>query len=206
MLNKNRRSFEKLFSDHIQCSCAAAEALKNFLNDPSAENPAFSVIVEQESLGDEITRQTHELLDRTYITDFDKSDVERLITKLDDILDGMKTVVKRVRNYNIVILPPLASEFADTIIGMVAILQNLIRGLSSLKSSSMQEAIRSIRSLEESADGFLNSSLEALFRDETIATKKFIALKEILERLEKITDYCQDVIDVISSIVRKEAR
>ncbi|MBI2039423.1 MAG: DUF47 family protein [Candidatus Niyogibacteria bacterium] len=206
MVSRNRRFFERLFSDHISCSRAAAEALKNFLNDPSAENPAFSVIMEQEFLGDEITRQTHELLDRIYITDFDKSDIAGLITKLDDILDGMKTVAKRIRNYDILVLPSLATAFPPIIIGMVAVLQELIRDLSSLKSSSMQDAIKDTRSREETADAFLSESLEALFRDEAVPIKKFIAQKEIFERLEKITDHCQDVVDVISSIVRKEGR
>src|SRR3989344_2536568 len=105
MFNKNRASFGELFFRHIQCSLTAAEALHSFVADPVAGRPRFEKILELEHKGDVIVRQTHELLDRTYIADFDKSDIERLITKLDDDLDGIKTVAKRIHDYKIIALP-----------------------------------------------------------------------------------------------------
>ncbi len=58
-----------------------------------------------------------------------------------------------------------------------------------------------VHHLENVADDLMNNSIAALFKDPDPI--RIIKLKEITERLEQATDYCEDVANVLSDIVAK---
>ena len=62
-----------------------------------------------------------------------------------------------------------------------------------------------LKDLEEEADRLLYYALRQLFLTEK-DWKSVIAWRDVFENLERITDYCEDVINIINSVARKEAR
>jgi uncharacterized protein Yka (UPF0111/DUF47 family) len=74
--------------------------------------------------------------------------------------------------------------------------------IRNMKQAAKVEAISvEVNRLENVADDLMNTSVAALFRETDVI--HIIKCKEIIERLEEATDYCEDVANVLSDIVAK---
>jgi len=68
----------------------------------------------------------------------------------------------------------------------------------------MLEICQEIDKLESEADKVMRGAVSQLFRDEN-DTRQLIKLKAVYEALESATDKCQDVANVIESVVLENA-
>jgi predicted phosphate transport protein (TIGR00153 family) len=156
-----------------------------------------------ESQGDEITHQIFVALGKTFITPFDREDVHALAASLDDIADYMQGAAARARLYNIISYPPAILDLVEILqqgIAEVAVAVSLVMTLKDRQK--IREALVKIHSLENEADRVFNRAIEELFRKEKNAIQ-LIKMKELLATIETATDRCEDVANVIESIVIK---
>ncbi|MGZ4818402.1 MAG: DUF47 domain-containing protein [Terriglobales bacterium] len=155
-----------------------------------------------EHRGDEITHEIMVALNQTFITPFDREDIHKLATSLDDVLDFILGAAERLLNYKIAV-PPVAAAVLATII--IRQTEELAAALSKLgKNQEMMRHCVEINRLENEADQVERRAVASLFENEKDCIQ-LIKFKELIEVLEKATDKAEDAANVLESIAVKSA-
>jgi predicted phosphate transport protein (TIGR00153 family) len=195
-------SFFEFFEQHSRLSkevCAELDALAD--NQGDLESHARR-IKELEHEADSVTRSCIEGLHNTFITPIDRSDIHRLIRRLDDVIDSVNSIAARMLMYRMTLIRPEMQQMTKILIEAVNAINKAIRDLpqSSKKGSDIHGYCWEVYEAESRADELLRLALVHLF-DEEKDPILIIKWKEIFERLERATDRCQEVAHVISGIV-----
>lgn len=156
-----------------------------------------------ENVGDDITHSIYVALEKTFITPFDREDVHSLASTIDDIADNIQGAAARTRLYHIASFPAPAIDIVKILQDQIAVLATAAPLLMDLKQRHrITDLLVKIHSLENAADRIFNSAIEQLFLKQKNAIE-LIKMKELLAVLETATDSCEDVADVMESIVIK---
>ncbi|HRI41507.1 MAG: DUF47 domain-containing protein [Bacteroidota bacterium] len=186
---------------------AVSKVLYELMNTSSPEKriPLFRQIEKLEHTGDEITHQIFNETSKTFITPFDREDLQRLASGLDDVLDYIHGSAKRIELYKVETMHPSMVKLAELIMSCSNELYNAISGLRSMKNQmKVREALVRVNSIENHADDIFDNAVARLFEDEKDAIQ-IIKIKEVLSALETATDKCEDVANVIETIIVKQA-
>jgi uncharacterized protein Yka (UPF0111/DUF47 family) len=141
-------------------------------------------------------------LNQTFITPFDREDIHRLGSSLDDVLDFVYAAGERLVMYKITSVPPAAAELAGVVIRQG---EQLCEAMSHLgKSDNVMPYCVEINRLENEADRIARGALAHLFETEKDPIT-LIKMKELFEVLETATDKAEDAANVIESVVVKSA-
>src|SRR4029077_17265379 len=93
LMPREERFFE-LFTRHATVVVAGAEALRGLLRGGDSIACYRKGIFEREAEADEITRQVLTAVRRTFVTPFDRTDIQDLISSMDDSIDQMNKTAK----------------------------------------------------------------------------------------------------------------
>ena len=158
-----------------------------------------------EHVGDKITHDVIDLLHQTFLTPFDRSDIHTLVVKMDDILDIVYYIGKRMTIYDVSEMPEEVAQLAEIVNKSAMEISKAIAGLESLKNTQkvLNHCIE-VNRLENEADELMNTVIEKLFRNGWNPIE-VIKLKEIVENLEAAEDKCEDVANIIENIILKHA-
>lgn len=186
---------------------AGAQALKDLVEhfDQSIEKQKHILDLEHE--GDIITHEIMDALNKTFITPLDREDIHALAAALDNIIDNIEAVADRMTLYNIGRMRDDVANMVDVLVRCVEQVSKAVGCMSNLAANHtriMDHCIE-IDSLENEGDRALRQALARLFNDETIRTVDIIKWKELYETIEAATDLCEDVSDVIESVIVKNA-
>lgn len=149
---------------------------------------------------DEISSRIVKRLNKTFITPFDREDIFALTKKLDDISDMLLGAAARIETFNITNKVPHADKLASIINKQV---HELGIAIQDLKARRINET-KAVKDLESEADQVYRNAMQELFANEKDAVE-LIKQKEILDILERTSDRCQSVANVILSIFIKNA-
>ena len=199
--------FYPLFKDASANLIVGAELLVEFMNESSPEKREVlgQKIKEAELVGDQIAKNLYKALSSTFITPFDREDIFELIHATDSVLDLMYGAAKQTHLYKLKEIPDEFREMADTIHRASIEINTAFNGLRDvLNLSKYKENCHKIGELEEHADDINHRYLAKLFQEETVAIE-LIKKKDILAALEKAVDRCDDVADILSSVIIKIA-
>jgi hypothetical protein len=155
-----------------------------------------------EHKGDQITHSLMKKLNLTFITPFDREDIHALGSALDDVLDLIDAAATRFITYKIKKVTPGAQQLGKVILHGTEIIVNAVGQLN--HPQNMLEYCEQLTLLEEEADRIKGECIARLFEDSTDPIE-VIKWKEIYEVLEASTDKCEDVADVLESVVLKAA-
>jgi predicted phosphate transport protein (TIGR00153 family) len=179
---------------------AAAVHLKEMLSVDPPNDAMVDVIRDAEHRCDTLTHDTIQRLHRTFITPFDREDLYLMATSLDNVMDAIDHAASLVRNYRIVTVPKGARELAHTVTHSADRLHAAMEAL--YNKAPIQPHAVEINRLENEADRAYQVAIQTLFQTETDPIS-LIKAKDLLDVLEQITDSCEDVANVIESIVVK---
>jgi predicted phosphate transport protein (TIGR00153 family) len=148
---------------------------------------------------------THEIikrLHRTFVTPLDREDIHAMASSLDDVIDAIDASAAIVRLYQIQHVRADARELARMISQSTAQIVSATKALGG-KGNVSQFAVE-INRLENEADRAHQDAVRRLFEEERdpVVIMKW---KEILDFLEQATDRCEDVANVLESVVVKHA-
>jgi len=195
-------NFFKLFDESAYNIHKAAQLMKEMVDNYSnAENKAKEIF-DVEYNGDRITHEIIRTLNKTFITPIDREDIYNLASKLDDILDFIEGVTDRLIIYKIEEPTPECCKLVEIILRMSEV---ITWGVSKLKDlGHIYDHCIEINRLENEADRITRDAIVRLFEEEKdpIAVIKW---KEIYEKLEDTTDSCEDVANILESIILKNA-
>jgi predicted phosphate transport protein (TIGR00153 family) len=157
-------------------------------------------IKEIESEGDSITHNIIDKLNKSFITPFDKEDIHEVTASLDDVLDLINAVSKRLVLFGIKDTSKYIKEFTDSIWKGAVEVDKCIFNLKRLKDTKIH--CINIHSIENEADEIFSKSLADLFENNKNSIE-VIKYKDIYQFLEAITDKYEYIAHIINSIVVK---
>jgi len=158
-------------------------------------------IKEIESRGDNIVHTIIDSLDKTFVTPIDKEDIHRLTILLDDVIDKVYATSIRLSIFKIGKIDDYIKKMTEVVIESIVKIELGIIGVSKLKK--MNRFYIDIHTLENKSDEIYHEALDNLFNKKSPI--EIIKYKEIYEFLEDLTDKCEDIANVIESIVVKNA-
>jgi predicted phosphate transport protein (TIGR00153 family) len=155
--------------------------------------------------GDRITHETLDALNKTFITPIDREDIHALITRLDDILDLIDAAAHRLLGYRIEAPTPELVVIASQLVKPIETVKSALLLLDNMRHRRrILDLCHEVNRLEHEADVLHRNAIMRLF-DEEKDPVRILKLKEIYENLEEATDRCEDVVNVIESVVLKNS-
>jgi predicted phosphate transport protein (TIGR00153 family) len=196
-----KREFFDLFNRAAANTVAIAQALIELLEGfPEGADGKVREIKELEHEGDRITHEVIDLLNRTFVTPFDRDDMYRLITALDDICDHVDDASVKVTGYGVREIRSQAIEQAQVIQRSASKLREAVVQLEGFKDS--QRVLIELRELEDEGDRIVRQAISELFNGSTDAIA-LVRWKDIHEALEEAVDACENAADVLEAILVK---
>jgi predicted phosphate transport protein (TIGR00153 family) len=196
-----KREFFDLYSqasaNTVEISRLLVELLDRF---PDDGQPLIVRIKEREHEGDRLTHEIVLLLNKTFVTPFERDDMYRLAGALDDICDHIDEAADNLGSYGVDRVPEKAREQAGVILRASTKLDEAVQRLEGFRDSSDQLA--ALRALEDEGDALERDAVAELFRS-TDDAKTIIRWKDIHERLEEAVDALENAADVLEAIVVK---
>ncbi|MBZ5645855.1 MAG: DUF47 family protein [Acidobacteriia bacterium] len=159
-------------------------------------------IKELEHRGDDMTHAVITKLNQTFITPFDREDIHKLASSLDDVLDYIHAAADRLILYKIIRIPAPAIELAQIVVKQCEQLSQAVAHLE--KHDNVLDYCVEINRLENEADHVVRQAIARLF-DEEKDPIALIKIKELYEVLEMATDKAEDAANVLESVVVKSA-
>jgi len=199
--------FYPMFEEMADMILKAANLFAKNLDeaDTEARENLFREIKLLETKADDIVHQVFDRLDTTFITPFDREDIQKLTMKMDDVLDSINAASQQIRLYKPVRPLPQFREMNMVVVRGCEQIRIAIMELRNLKKpGKINDACVKINELENVADDIYHKLISELFARETDAVE-LIKNKEILETLESATDRIEDVSDVLKTIIIKTA-
>lgn len=204
-LMPREKGFFTFFQEVAEKVLHAAELFKTMLSDLNAPAKTAQLIAEAEIEGDNLTRGTFDLLHRTFITPFDRYDIHKLTSNLDDVLDLLNSTSQKIMLYHIKSLPKEIHHLADLVLKVAHMLISSISELDSLKNSEqILEHCREIIKSENEAERLVMTGVAKLYEEED-DLKNLLKTKEIYDSVKKIVDKCQNIANIIKGIVLEYA-
>jgi uncharacterized protein len=158
---------------------------------------------EKEHEADEIAHLLYNELDRNFVTPLDREDLHALTSRLDSVVDVIESTAVRMSVFGLPKLSPPMCELIRIIQESTAEVAKSIHLLQDLsKLDEIQVHIVHVNSLENEGDRIYRAELTRVFREVKDAIE-LIREKEVLNQLERAIDRCEDVMDLIRSVVVK---
>jgi hypothetical protein len=204
-----RRKKESLGFIEMLVAAAAntLEAAQMFQKAMSGSEPPakfFGPLKELEDKGDELTHQIFTELNKVFITPIDREDIMELAVRVDDVMDGIEATIARFDYLNITFTDQYMEQFAAILVESCEHIVQAFQLLAKKKYMQMREHTVQINRLENDADRLMREGIREIFTNPKEPYHDF-KLKELYERLEQTTDACEDVADILSSIVLRYA-
>jgi predicted phosphate transport protein (TIGR00153 family) len=197
--------FFGLFERHVALTVEGAREMQRLVQGGQNVRVLAARIKEIEHETDVITHACVERLHKTFITPFDRDDIHRLITRMDDVMDYIESAAIAVMLYELTEMTAPARELADVLVRSTEAVAIAVGGLRKVKQSeTILKACIEVNRLENEGDEILRNALASLFRE---AKDPLLVLKwkEVYEALENATDRCEDVANIIEGVVLEHA-
>ena len=161
-----------------------------------------------EHTGDEITHEVFGALHRTFVTPIDRDDISNLASSLDDVIDWIEEVGRRIHLYHVDEPTPIARQFSRVILEQAEQIARAVPLLENRReTNALQRAIQEIHRLENEADDLLAQAIAHLYDGVTEVPELIKAMRwnDLYQLLEDTTDKCENVATVLSNIALKNA-
>lgn len=201
-------SFFPLFEADAQNLVKATELLKELMASTEAgeHERIYKEIRDVEHIGDEITNKTYEQLNKSFITPFDREDIHELTAHIDDVVDSINGIARRMCLYKPKKMIPIYKELAQLVYDGAKEIEAAIHCLKDPVSnkSKIMHACDKVKAIEHQADELYFVGVSELFEKEE-DPKELLKNNKILEILERCVDEEEDVTDTLKAILIKMA-
>ena len=197
-----RKEFFRLYNSAAANAVAISRLLVDLLGrKPDGETAdLIREIKELEHEGDRLTHEVVDLLNRTFVTPFDRDDMYRLATALDDVCDHVDEAAGHIVGYGIQDVRPAALAQGEVIARAATKLQEAVEQLQGFRDSKRQ--LIELRELEDEGDRLNHEAIAELFQSADDALY-VIRWKDVHESLEEAVDACENAADVLEAILVK---
>ncbi|MBS6948620.1 MAG: DUF47 family protein [Bifidobacterium scardovii] len=207
MARKNDAFYFDGFRDSAGKALKAARLLSDVMHDydPAHLRERMEQMHRIEQSADEIRHHMMDELVTAFITPFEREDIASLSSTLDDVTDRIEGVLSRLYYDNVLDMRPDALQMVDMMVHSCERMGGLIEELPRFKrSKTLREHVFSINKIEEDADHLFVKAMRTLHTTCDDPLQVF-AWHEIYMHLERCTDDCERVANVVDGIVMKNS-
>lgn len=191
----------------IECSCRAAEFIKETLSDfdPVDLQQRIAELHEIEHEADACKHEMMNNLAREFITPIEREDIIALANELDDITDRIEDTLICIYMFNITTIRNEALKFADIIIHSCEKLREVMKVFYNFrKSTAISQLLIDVNTLEGDADQLYIAAIRRLFKDNSHPLTAY-AWKNTFDMFEKCCDVCEHTANTIECIIMKNS-
>ncbi len=193
-------SFFSQMTSHIH---DASQLLVEMMNDKSGVYSEHARrIKDVEHACDQLTHTVTTQLNKSFITPFDREDIFMLSGALDDIVDLIDDAARTMVMYDVHESTTHARRFADVLQRMAVQLHEVVSALA--KPNGINPRLVEIHRLENEGDDIYHTAIAELFHNANDPLT-VIKWKDIYEKLEAAVDRCENVANIIESVIIKNA-
>ena len=195
--------FFGLFERHARTLVDGAEALQELLKGGDSVPDCCARISRHEAEADAIAREVILLVRRTFITPFDRSDIQDLASSLDDAIDQMQKTAKAITLFETRSFEEPMREMGALILRAAQVTVEAMPLLRAMGKNATQlnTLTEQITRLEDQADDTYDRGMKALYLSCRAAPMDFIVGTEIYDHLEKVMDRFEDVANQVNGIL-----
>jgi uncharacterized protein Yka (UPF0111/DUF47 family) len=200
------RVFYGLFEKDADNMLLAAKTL-NELFAEGGNGRRTELIAEIERLeraGDTITQDIFDQLSVNFITPFDREDIHDLAIAMDDVVDFIRIAGLRLKITDIQTISAPMRKLANLIEASAIEVHKAVSELRHLDYKVISAMLSDIHHIKSEAETAFGEGITDLFANEPNAIT-VIKYQEVLELLENAADKCEEVANVINSIILKYA-
>lgn len=204
-LRPSEDAFYALFSQAAQNLVKGTDLLSQ-LALPEADVQSISErLIEVEHDNDALTHQLFQKINSTFVTPFDREDIYRLGSQLDDVMDHLEGIGSLLYLYGLTTLPVLPREMHEMV--QVLAQQARLTAETMPRLKSMKELMDywvECNRLENEGDRAYRMLLVRLFSGEYDALT-VLKMKEVADELEAACDAFEHVANTVETIAVKES-
>lgn len=209
-LTPHERGFYPLFTRAAENIVVAADLLADLVAADPPSRPALAAKVKDaEHDGDSVTHEILVKLNSTFVTPFDREDIYRLASSLDDVIDFVEEAADRVVLYRLDVLPAGVAAQCEVLRRAAAATAEAMPKLE--KVEQLESYWIHVNSLENEADAVYRALLGELLAPPEDAPPSnldvltVLKVKEVVEVLEEAADAFETVANTVESIAVKES-
>jgi len=199
LLPKDPKFFELFAADGDNLAAAAA-ALHEMVDHYDRLDTRVSGIQDLEKRGDEIDEEVTRRLEDAFVTPFDREDIHELVSRLDDVVDGVQSIAEAFVIYGVTAPTDEARRLAAILDLQGVELAAALHKLNDLKD--LDRHLVRIHTLEKEADGLSRAALGRLFREE-LAPIEVIKWRDLYNDFENTIDAAEDAAEAMERMYHK---
>ncbi len=203
IMPKEERFFT-LFVQHATIVVAGAEALRGVLKGGAEVEQYCKVISDRENEADAVTREVLTAVRRTFITPFDRTDIQDLVSSMDDAIDQMNKTAKTIMLFEVRRFEPPMQAMGEIILQGAKLLLEAMPLLESMgrNAARLQAITEEVIRIEDHADQLYDQGRKALY----LASRggnamDYIVGNELYDHLESVVDKLEDVSNEINALI-----
>ena len=194
--------FYDLFAQVASRLSGSATLLHELFKDPTKIEQHVSAIKTLEHEADNLTHDTIDRIDRTFVTPFDREDIHSLAGHLDEVVDLIDGCARRASIFHITESRKHGVILSEVLLRATQCIEETVRKMKDPKVVS--GANRQLKMLEEEGDAMYHEAVELLFSSTTDAIE-VMKWKELYDKIEDAIDQCEDVGNTLQSIALKNS-
>src|SRR5688572_27386474 len=195
--------FYDLFERLAKHAVATAEHLRTMGRNFPNFGEELQHIRDEEHAADELAHTALERLDRTFITPFDREDIHTLVGGLDDIVDAIDALAKRMPLFHVKGIPSGFVKQTEVLLAAARAVDEAVSRLRrTRKLSELSDKLIEIHHQESVGDDNHHAAMSELFSGE-VEPLEVMKWKELYDYIEEAIDGCEDVGNTLERIVLK---
>ena len=203
MLLHKETKFFKLYNQQCENMVVAAKYFNELVTTGNFNDDTIAAMRRIEQEGDVITREVSMVLNKTFLTPFDREDIYELSNEIDNVVDSIDALTKRMRLYKLTQPNQILKQFAELIEQSAIALTDAVKYLDNAKNySRIQIYCNEVNRLENLGDQLRDTAISDLLDNNTDPIY-VIKWKEIYETAEATMDTCERVAKTLYSITVK---
>ncbi|HYG90401.1 MAG TPA: DUF47 family protein [Azospirillum sp.] len=196
--------FIEKFCDHAQRVAEAARAFRAIVHGEGSREDLVAIIRKMEREADRITEETIEATHRTFITPFDRSQIQELIDGLDDTVDTMKDASRRILLRGIHEFTPQMKQMADEVVRCAEIVEQSMPMLNAVsrQSQPLLENFKKVKRAKKTVNDLRDAGLVQLWSADSIMSPgEKLLVEETYDLVALVADRLKDVAKTVTGIV-----
>jgi uncharacterized protein len=202
---KPNDDFFSWFEQAAHNDVEAAQLLDRMCQSFASADETVRQLHDLEHKGDGISHAVYQKLNKIFMPPLDREDIIAITIALDDVMDHIHEAGDAMCIYNIQEPTEVARQLAAIIVACTSEVEKQMPNLRNRRSMRrVEEGVIEIHRLENQADALFRQGTMDLFHQPHDPTQ-VIAWSRIYETMEKVTDRCEDIADVLRGLVIKHA-
>jgi predicted phosphate transport protein (TIGR00153 family) len=194
------------FENYATCAAMSvdmAKAVNAFLEkfDPKGLDQQMKLIHGMEHAADEKKHELFSALVRAFVTPIDRDELINISQSIDDVMDAMDDIIIEMNITQVKSVKPESLAFGKLIIRCCTAMAQLMEEFKDFKrSKKIKDLIIEINCLEEEGDRLYISAMKNLYAV-CPDPLEVMSWREIYSAFETVCDKCEDVADIVESII-----